>query len=86
MNKVEWGYVIAAIITAITAGLSVRRINKQKSFELLTKERLKQLESIRSAIKHLKMLTSASYICMSHRKRINAYSYELIVAIYSGFT
>lgn len=62
MCDIEWGYVFAAVITAIAAVIGVYKINSQKSFELLTQERLKQLEIERSATKRLQLLTSMPYI------------------------
>ena len=62
MCNIELGYVVAAAIAAIATVIGVCKVNSQKSFELLTKERLEQLKTIRAVIKELRLLTSITRI------------------------
>ena len=62
MCNIELGYVVAAVIAALAGGFGVIKINSQKPFELLTKERLEQLKTIRAVIKELRLLTSITRI------------------------
>ena len=55
------GTIVAAIIAALAAGIGVYKINSQKSFELLTKERIKQLNYIRDTISEIRFLTLPEY-------------------------
>lgn len=77
MCSIEWGYVIAAFFAAIAALIGVYKVNSQKSFELLTQERLKQLEIERSVTKRLRILTSTHQISKMRRQSISSVEYQL---------
>lgn len=77
MHSFEWGYVLASAVAAIAAVIGVLAVNRQKAFELLTKERLKQLEIERSATKRLRLLTSMPYISKMRGKSVSPTDYQL---------